>query len=93
MIGRSIVSLALAVLVGEARAWLATTLAWALALLHAAAAFGKLLDLPGFVEVAAAYRLLPHALLWPSALGVMVAEGAIALGLLLPPWRWAMGAR
>jgi uncharacterized membrane protein YphA (DoxX/SURF4 family) len=74
---------------GERHAWLAIGLAWALALLHAAAALGKVLDLPGFVEVASAYRLLPRTLLWPSAIGVMVAEAAIALGLLLPRWRRA----
>jgi hypothetical protein len=70
---------------GRARA--AATLAWLLAALHLAAALGKVLDLAGFADVLAEYRLFPAAALMPLALGVTLAEAAIALGLVLPGWR------
>jgi hypothetical protein len=68
-------------------ALLAWLLAWLLAALHAATGIGKLLDLPGFVAVLTQYRLLPAALLWPAAVGVVGVELGIALGLVLPRWQ------
>ncbi|MGG5891143.1 MauE/DoxX family redox-associated membrane protein [Falsiroseomonas sp. HC035] len=62
-------------------------LAWALAALNGAAALGKALDLPGFVLVLAEYRLVPGALLVPGAILLVLAEAAIAMGLLLPRLR------
>ncbi len=62
-------------------------LAWLLAALHAATGIGKLLDLPGFVAVLTQYRLLPAALLWPAAVGVVGLELGIALGLVLRRWQ------
>ncbi|WP_376098646.1 MauE/DoxX family redox-associated membrane protein [Roseomonas sp. CCTCC AB2023176] len=61
--------------------------AWALALLHGAAALGKALDLRGFVAVADAYRLVPPFLTMPGALSLTLAEAGIALGLVLPRFR------
>jgi hypothetical protein len=64
-------------------------LAWGLALLHAAAAIGKALDLRGFSGVADAYRLVPPVLLMPGALSLILAEAGVALGLVLPRFRRA----
>jgi hypothetical protein len=55
---------------------------WLLALVFAATALGKLLDVPGFADVLAAYRLFPEPLLLPLAFGLGLMEAAIAIGLL-----------
>lgn len=72
----------------------AVGLAWLLAALHAATALGKLLDLPGFAGVLADYRILPPPLVPPAAALAVVAELAVAAGLLLPAFRFraALGA-
>lgn len=55
--------------------------------INAAAAIGKLLDMPGFVGVVGTYRLLPDVLLWPAAIVITAGEAAIAAGLALPRYR------
>jgi hypothetical protein len=67
----------------RARAAAATGLAASLAALHVAAALGKVLDLGGFADVLAEYRLFPAATLMPLAVAVTLAEAAVALGLVL----------
>ena len=48
----------------------------------AATAVGKLLDLPGFVEVLRTYRALPEIGLWPVAIGMPAVELVVAVWLL-----------
>jgi hypothetical protein len=73
----------------RARAAAATGLAAVLAALHLAAALGKVLDLGGFADVLADYRLFPAAALMPLAVAVTLTEALIAAGLLLPRFRHA----
>lgn len=56
-----------------------------------ASALGKSLDLPGFIEVLATYRLIPDWGLWPVGLGVTGLEWVLALWL-LSGWRIESGA-
>lgn len=51
-----------------------------------ASAFGKSLDLPGFVEVLNTYRAFPVSTLWPLALGVTGIEFLLGAWL-LSGWR------
>lgn len=51
-----------------------------------ASAFGKSLDLPGFVEVLNTYRAFPASTLWPLALGVTGIEFLLGTWL-LSGWR------
>lgn len=60
----------------------ADALRWLLAATLFATALGKTLDVAGFVAVLRTYRALPTALEWPIALGVIVAEYALAVALL-----------
>lgn len=56
-----------------------------------ASAAGKLLDLPGFVEVLKTYRAFPDETLWPIAIAVTGVE--LLLGVwLLSGWRLHAGA-
>jgi hypothetical protein len=71
----------------EARFWITPAIAWGLSALNAAAALGKLLDLPGFALVLAEYRLFPPPLLTPAAMLAVAAEATVAAGLLLPALR------
>lgn len=73
----------------EWRRWVVPALAWTLAALNGAAALGKALDVPGFLLVLVEYRLLPGPLLFPGTLALILAEAAIAIGLLLPRARHA----
>ena len=61
------------------------TTAWVLRLLIGlvltASAVGKLLDIPGFVEVLRGYRALPEFALFPVAVAMPVAELALAAWL------------
>jgi len=57
-------------------------LRFAFALLLMSTGIGKLLDVPGFVEVANDYDVLPRVLLWPSALLMIGAEIGISIWLL-----------
>jgi hypothetical protein len=57
-----------------------------LALLNAAAAIGKGLDLAGFVRVLEAYDLLPGLALPAVALGLPLVEAALAGALLSARW-------
>lgn len=62
-------------------------LARLLALLHLAAAAGKLLDVTGFIAVLQDYRLFPSGLL-PVLAGALIAlEVSIAMGLAVRRWR------
>lgn len=67
-----------------------------LALLNAAAAIGKGLDLAGFVRVLEAYELLPGLALPAVALGLPLVEAALAGALLSARWwreaAWATAA-
>lgn len=54
-----------------------------LALLLAATAVGKLLDVPGFVAVLRTYEALHETLLWPTAIGVIAVEVVVAALLVL----------
>lgn len=66
-----------------AAGWPRLAVAWLLALVFLATGTAKLLDVPGFAAVLADYRLFPAPLL-PLAIGVILAEFAIGIGLLLP---------
>lgn len=57
-------------------------LAWLLALAFAATGLVKALDVVGFALILQDYRLFPDVLLMPLALGVVLTEFAIAIGLL-----------
>lgn len=57
-------------------------LAWLLALAFAATGLGTGLDVVGFALILQDYRLFPDVLLMPLALGVVLTEFAIAIGLL-----------
>jgi hypothetical protein len=63
---------------------LALVLRAGLALLFASTALAKLRDLAGFAAAVAGYRLLPERLARAAALGFVVAELALAVGLLAP---------
>lgn len=67
-------------------------LAWFLALVFAATGLGKALDVVGFALILQDYRLFPDALLMPLALGIILLEFAIAVGLLQSATR-AMATR
>lgn len=54
---------------------------WLFVLILAATAIGKLLDVPGFVDVLATYRALPQAALWPVAVAVIAVELLLAVAL------------
>lgn len=60
----------------------AVGLAWLLALAFGATGLGKALDVVGFALILRDFRLFPEALLMPLALGVILVEFAIAIGLL-----------
>lgn len=60
-----------------------------LALLLAATALGKLLDMPGFVAVLATYRALAPGLEWPVAVFVVVAEVVLVVLFLARFWEAA----
>lgn len=53
------------------------------ALLLLGTAIGKLLDMPGFIGVVNSYRVLPDALLAPSALALTATELVLGLWLIL----------
>ena len=53
------------------------------ALLLAASATGKLLDMPGFYGIVASYQSLPQALVVPCAWALTLAELGLAIWLLL----------
>lgn len=53
----------------------------------ARAALHKAMDLAIFVHTMGGYRLLPAALLFPFAIGLLALEVAIAIGLVLPATR------
>jgi hypothetical protein len=52
-----------------------------IAVVLGATAIGKLLDLPGFVQVLRTYQALPEFALWPVALGMPLAELLVAAWL------------
>lgn len=54
--------------------------------LMAAAGAGKLADMSGFYPIVASYRLLPAALIAPSAWALMLSELALAAWLLTGRW-------
>ena len=56
-----------------------------------ASAFGKSLDLPGFVEVLATYRAFPDFALWPLALAVTGFEFVLGAWV-LSGWQLRIGA-
>ncbi len=56
-----------------------------------ASALGKSLDLSGFVDVLATYRLFPDWSLWPVALGITGIEWGLA-GWILVGWHLSTGA-
>lgn len=60
----------------------ALVLACLLSLAFAATGLGKALDVVGFALILQDYRFLPDVLLMPLALGVVLVEFAIAIGLL-----------
>lgn len=62
--------------------WKGLWLRWLFMLLMLATGIGKLLDMPGFVGVVATYRLLPEALLTPSAWALVLTELLLAAWLL-----------
>lgn len=66
-------------------------LQWLLALLLAATAIGKLLDIKGFVDILRTYEALHAGMLWPTALGIIGIE-LVLVGLLLGRVRQASTA-
>jgi len=56
-----------------------------------ASAFGKSLEMPGFVEVLVTYRLFPEWSLWPLALGITGIEWGLAAWILVG-WQLSTGA-
>ncbi|QPD02752.1 MAG: hypothetical protein Nkreftii_000526 [Candidatus Nitrospira kreftii] len=56
-----------------------------------ASALGKSLDLQGFVDVLATYRLFPDRSLWPLALGITGIEWVLAAWILVG-WQLSTGA-
>ena len=62
-----------------------------LAVVCLASALGKSLDLSGFVEILAEYRLFPDQGLWPIAFGITGSEWVLG-GWLLAGWRIQTGA-
>lgn len=72
------------------RPWpLAAPAAWLVALVLFATGLGKALDIPGFALVLADYRLLPAGQEAFFAVGMTLAELALAAALLHRPWRRA----
>lgn len=72
-----------------------TALTWGCRLLISgvllASALGKSLDLSGFVDVVATYRLFPDWSIWPVALGITGIEWGLAVWILVG-WQLPTGA-